>query len=94
MRKYELVCIVHPDLDEAAFNAIIEKVKGWIGETGGSVDKVEIWGRKRLASLIRKQRDGQYVLFNLTIPATATATLDQNLRFQEPIIRYMITAVD
>jgi small subunit ribosomal protein S6 len=93
MRKYELVCIVHPDLDEAAFNAIIEKVKGWIGETG-SVDKVEIWGRKRLASLIRKQRDGQYVLFNLTIPATATATLDQNLRFQEPIIRYMITAVD
>jgi small subunit ribosomal protein S6 len=94
MRKYELVCIVHPDLDEAAFNAIIEKVKGWIGETGGSVDKVEIWGRKRLASLIRKQREGQYVLFNLTIPATATATLDQNLRFQEPIIRYMITAVD
>jgi len=93
MRKYELVCIVHPDLDETAFNAIIEKVKGWIGETG-SVDKVEIWGRKRLASLIRKQRDGQYVLFNLTIPATATATLDQNLRFQEPIIRYMITAVD
>ena len=93
MRKYELVCIVHPDLDEAAFNAIIEKVKGWIGETG-SVDKVEIWGRKRLASLIRKQREGQYVLFNLTIPATATATLDQNLRFQEPIIRYMITAVD
>jgi small subunit ribosomal protein S6 len=93
MRKYELVCIVHPDLDEAAFNAIIEKVKGWIGETG-SVDKVEIWGRKRLASLIRKQREGQYVLFNLTIPATATATLDQNLRFQEPVIRYMITAVD
>jgi small subunit ribosomal protein S6 len=93
MRKYELVCIVHPDLDETAFNAIIEKVKGWIGETG-SVDKVEIWGRKRLASLIRKQREGQYVLFNLTIPATATTVLDQNLRFQEPIIRYMITAVD
>jgi small subunit ribosomal protein S6 len=94
MRKYELVCIVHPDLDETAFNAIIEKVKGWIGETGGSVDKVEIWGRKRLASLIRKQREGQYVLFNLTIPATAATVLDQNLRFQEPIIRYMITAVD
>ncbi|KAF0106282.1 MAG: small subunit ribosomal protein S6 [Anaerolineaceae bacterium] len=94
MRKYELVCIIHPDLDEAGFNGIIEKVKGWVGETGGSVDKVEIWGRKRLASIIRKQREGQYVLFNLTMPAAATATLDQNLRFQEPVIRYMITAVE
>ena len=90
----ELVCIVHPDLDENAFNAIIEKVKGWITETTGSVDKVEIWGRKRLASIIRKQREGQYVLFNVTMPAAGTTTLDQNLRFQEPIIRYMITAVD
>jgi small subunit ribosomal protein S6 len=94
MRKYELVCIIHPDLDEAGFNGIIEKVKGWVGETGGSVDKVEIWGRKRLASIIRKQREGQYVLFNLSMPATAAATLDQNLRFQEPVIRYMITAVE
>ena len=94
MRKYELVCIVHPELDEAGFNGIIEKVKGWIAEFGGTVDKVDIWGRKRLAYLVRKQREGQYVLFNVTLPATATATLDQNLRFQEPVIRYMITAVE
>jgi small subunit ribosomal protein S6 len=94
MRKYELVCIVHPDLDEAGFNGIIEKVKGWIAESGGTVDKVDVWGRKRLAYLVRKQREGQYVLFNVTLPATATATLDQNLRFQEPVIRYMITAVE
>ena len=94
MRKYELVCIVHPDLDENAFNGVIEKVKGWIAESGGSVDKVDVWGRKRLAYLIRKQREGQYVLFNVSLPPTATAPLDQNLRYQEPVIRYMITAVD
>lgn len=94
MRKYELVCIVHPDLDENGFNSIIEKVKGWIAETGGTVDKVDVWGRKRLAYLIRKQREGQYVLFNITLPPTATTPLDQNLRYQEPVIRYMITAVD
>ena len=94
MRKYELVCIVHPELDETAFNGLIEKVKGWIIESSGTVDKVDVWGRKRLAYLIRKQREGQYVLFNVTLPATATATLDQNLRFQEPVIRYMITAVE
>jgi small subunit ribosomal protein S6 len=94
MRKYELVCIIHPDLDEAAFNGILEKVKGWVGEAGGSVDKVDVWGRKRLAYAIKKQREGQYVLFNVSMPTTGTTALDQNLRFLEPVIRYMITVVD
>ena len=94
MRKYELVCIVHPDLDETAFNGVIEKVKGWITDAKGSVDKVDVWGRRRLAYLIKKQREGQYVLFNVTMPAEATASIDQNLRFLEPILRYMITAVE
>jgi small subunit ribosomal protein S6 len=94
MRKYELVCIVHPDLDETAFSGIVEKVKGWVVETSGSVDKVETWGRKRLAYTIKKQREGQYVLFNLGLESTATAVLEKNLRFLEPVIRYMLIAVD
>lgn len=94
MRKYELVCIVHPDSDETAFNGVTEKVKEWVAESGGNVDKVEVWGRKRLAYLIKKQREGQYVLFNLTLPAPGTTALDQNLRFLEPVIRYMLTVVD
>jgi small subunit ribosomal protein S6 len=94
MRKYELVCIVHPDLDETAFNGIVEKVKGWVVETSGNVDKVEIWGRKRLAYIIKKQREGQYVLFNLGLEPAATTILEKNLRFLEPIIRYMLIAVD
>ncbi len=94
MRKYELVCVVHPDQDEAALNGIIEKIKGWISEAGGSVDKVDLWGRKRLAYAIRKQQEGQYVLFNITLPPTAAAALDQNLRFLEAVIRHMLTVVD
>jgi len=94
MRKYELVCIVHPDLDEAAFNGVLEKVKGWIAEAGGSIDKMDVWGRKRLAYMIKKQREGQYVLFNVSMPTSGTTALDQNLRFLEPVIRYMITVVE
>ncbi|HTX93014.1 MAG TPA: 30S ribosomal protein S6 [Anaerolineales bacterium] len=94
MRKYELVCIVHPDLDETALNGVVEKVKGWVVETSGSVDKVDLWGRRRLAYNIKKQREGQYVLFNVSLEPTATTTLDQNLRFLEPVIRYMLTVVD
>ncbi len=94
MRKYELVCIVHPDLDETAFSGIVEKIKGWVVETSGTVDKVEVWGRKRLAYTIKKQREGQYVLFNLGLEPAATAVLEKNLRFLEPVIRYMLIVVD
>ncbi|MBN2386184.1 MAG: 30S ribosomal protein S6 [Anaerolineales bacterium] len=94
MRKYELVCVIHTDQDEAAFNGIIDKVKSWVSDAGGNVDKVDVWGRKRMSYAIRKQREGQYVLFNITMPPTATSVLDQNLRFLEPVIRYMITVVD
>jgi small subunit ribosomal protein S6 len=94
MRKYELVCIVHPETDEAGFNGVIDKVKGWVSEAEGKVDKVDVWGRKRLAYVIKKQNEGQYVLFNLSLPATATSVLDQNLRFLEPVLRYMLTGVE
>jgi small subunit ribosomal protein S6 len=94
MHKYELVCIIHPDLDETAFNGALDKVKGWISDAGGTVDKLDVWGRKRLAYTVRKQREGQYVLLNVSLPPSATAGLDQNLRFLEPVIRYMITSVE
>jgi small subunit ribosomal protein S6 len=93
MRKYELVCIIHPDLDETAFKGVIEKVAGWISEAGGTVDQTDIWGRRRMAYQIRKQREGQYVLFSATMPAAATAELERNLRFQESVLRSMITLV-
>lgn len=93
MRKYELVCIIQPDLDETAFNGILDRVKGYIADAGGSVDKVDVWGRKRLAYLIRKQREGQYVLMNLSLPSKTTADLERNLRFIEPVMRHMLVVV-
>jgi small subunit ribosomal protein S6 len=94
MRHYELVCIVHPDLDETALNNATEKVKGWVLDAGGHVDKVETWGRKRLAYTIRKQNEGQYVLFNISLDPATTPTLEHNLQFMEPVIRFMVTLVN
>ncbi len=93
MHKYELVCILQPDLDENAFNGVIDRVKGWVSESGGNVDKVDIWGKRRLAYQIRKQRDGQYVLLNVSLPPKATAELERNLRYLEPVIRHMLASV-
>ncbi len=93
MRKYELVCILQPDLDENAFNGVMDRVKGWIGEAGGSVDKVDVWGKRRMAYSIRKQRDGHYVLLNVSLPPKATADLERNLRYLEPVMRHMLASV-
>lgn len=93
MRKYELMCILQPDLDETAFNGVLDKVKGWISDSGGSVDKAEVWGRRKLASLIKKHREGQYVLLNVTMNPASTSDLERNLRFQESVMRHMLSVV-
>jgi small subunit ribosomal protein S6 len=90
MRDYELVLIVHPDLDEAAVNETLDKVKGWINEADGQVVKTDLWGKRRLAYPVRKQHEGQYVLIELKAKPTFTAPLERNLRFLEPVLRFSL----
>ncbi len=94
MRNYELTCILHPDLDEAAFNDALEKIKGWISDAEGSVEKVDNWGRRKMAYMIRKQLEGQYVLLHVNMPPKATAELERKLRFLEPVMRHMLILVN
>ena len=94
MRKYELVCIVQPELDETAFKGVVDRVSGWISEAGGSVDKVDIWGRRRMAYQIRKQREGQYVFVQAEMAPSYGTEFDRNMRFLEPVLRFSVVAVD
>ena len=93
MRDYEVICIIQPDLEETAFNEVVEKVRGWISESGGEIAKVDIWGRRKLAYSIRKQREGQYVLLRTKMAPTFISQLERNLRFLEPVMRFAITQV-
>jgi len=93
MRNYELICIFQPEMEEAAFNAALEKIQGWVGEAGGSVDKTENWGRRKLAYAIRKQSEGLYVLLNITLEPKSTGELERNIRFLEPVLRHMLTVM-
>ena len=93
MRNYELVCIIQADLDEKVFNETLERVQGWVTESGGSVDKTEDWGRRKLAYMIHKQTDGHYVLMNISLDPKSAGDLERNLRFLEPVTRHMLTAV-
>ncbi|MHB0923255.1 MAG: 30S ribosomal protein S6 [Bellilinea sp.] len=94
MRDYELVFIIQPDLDEAGVKGIVEKVQGWITEAGGTVAKIDNWGKRRLAYQINKRREGQYVLFEMQIPPTFSSELERNLRFLEPVMRFSIILRD
>jgi len=93
MRKYELVCILHPDLEESVSKETLERVQGWITEPGGTVDNTDDWGRRKLSYLIHKQSEGHYVLMNITIDPKAASELERNIRFLEPVMRHMLTAV-
>ncbi len=92
MRTYEIVFIVNPDLDETALNGLIDRVKGWITTVGGTIAKVDLWGKRRMTYAIRKQREGQYVLVRADFDPSFTAELERNLRFLEPVLRFLITA--
>jgi small subunit ribosomal protein S6 len=94
MREYELIFIVHPDLDETATNEVAERVKSWITEAGGTVNKVDPWGKRKLAYPIRKQNDGQYFFLQVEMAPTFIAEMERNLRFLEPVMRFLITAVE
>ena len=90
MHSYEVVFIVHPDLDETALKGVIERVQGWITDAGGTITKVDQWGKRRMAYSIRKQREGQYFFIEAQFAPTFSAELERNLRFLEPVLRFSI----
>ncbi len=92
MREYELMFILHPDLDETAMNDAIKRISGWITEDGGVISKTDIWGKRELAYPIRKQKQGQYVLLHAQMAPTFGTVLERNLGFLEPVMRYIIVA--
>jgi len=92
MREYELVLIIHPDLDETAFNEIVERIAGWIKNDGGEINKIDVWGRRQLAYPIRKLNEGQYVLLHVKMNAQFGKTIERDLRYMESILRYMLIA--
>jgi small subunit ribosomal protein S6 len=94
MRDYEVAFIAHPEMDETSFAALVEKVQGWISAAGGQIVNMDIWGRRRMAYPIRKQREGQYVFIQTKLAPGATAEIERNLRLTEQVMRFMVIRTD
>jgi small subunit ribosomal protein S6 len=94
VRSYELIFIVHPELDEDDLTAVLERVTGLIERNSGKVSRVEPWGLRRLAYPIEKQWEGQYVLMELELEPQGMAGLERDLGLVEPLMRHLIARVE
>lgn len=89
MRKYEVIFIVKP-LEEEPTNAVIEKFEKLITDNGGSIDKVDRWGKKRLAYEIKDSLDGYYCLFYITAAPAVINEVDRVMKITDEILKHMI----
>jgi small subunit ribosomal protein S6 len=91
MRHYEIVFMVHPDQSEQV-PAMIDRYKAIVEGDGGTVHRLEDWGRRQLAYPINKIHKAHYVLMNVECSAEALAELESAFRFNDAVIRNMVLA--
>lgn len=91
MRSYELIVLLHPDL-EIDVDTPVAAIEKLITDAGGKIVKRDNWGKKRLAYAIRKQDFAVYIYFKLQLPTSAVAELERNLGITEEVIRHLLVS--
>ena len=87
MRDYEMMIIIDPTVDERNLGTFVDKLLQVVPNEGGSVEKVDIWGKRRLAYDINKRSEGIYVVVNMKATPTTAQELDRQLGLNEVILR-------
>jgi small subunit ribosomal protein S6 len=87
MHQYELMVILDPSVEEKTVEPSLEKFLKVITAASGTVEKLEIWGRRRLAYEIKKKSEGIYAVINMTAPSDAVIELDRQLKLSEAVMR-------
>lgn len=85
--QYELMVILNPEIDERMVPAALDKFLKVITADGGSIDNVDIWGKRRLAYEIQKKNEGVYAVVAFTATSAATQELDRQLKLSEQVMR-------
>ncbi len=94
MNKYELMYIIDTSLEEAPRKELIEKVSGQIAENGGEVEKVDEWGKRRLAYAIDYKTEGYYVLVNFSAKPEVPQEIERLLQINEQVLRYLVIRLE
>jgi small subunit ribosomal protein S6 len=85
--QYELMVILDPEIDERTVAPSLDKFLNVIRNDGGTIDSVDIWGRRRLAYEINKKTEGIYAVVQLTAEPASTVELDRQLKLSEAVMR-------
>lgn len=85
--QYEMMVILDPEIDERTVAPSLDKFLGVIRNDGGTIENVDIWGRRRLAYEIQKKSEGIYAVVNFTATSEATLELDRQLKLSEAVLR-------
>ena len=93
MRKYELIYIVKPQ-EEEAIEALVAKFDGIITDNGGTIEKTDRWGKRRLAYPIQDLTEGYYVLQHLVAEPAVINELDRIMKITDDPLRHMIVVVE
>ena len=94
MKNYELAVVYNPNLDEEALAAEKASVNALIERFGGTVEKIDDWGKRRLAYEIQKLNEGVYNFITFSAETTAPAEIESRMRIKENVLRYLIIAED
>jgi small subunit ribosomal protein S6 len=93
-RTYEILFIANPTLGETEVDALTEQVQGFVEKDGGRIEKVEKWGKKRLAYEVRGHREGYYVLLVTESQGPLVKEVERRLKVTDGVIRFLTVRVD
>ena len=94
MRRYELMLLLRPDLEDDKLQSAVEKVTRAIVNGGGSLSKVSPWGKRRLAYDIGHFREASYFLIHFDIQPDAVREIERGMLISEEILRHLVTVLD
>lgn len=90
MRAYEIMVIARPELDDAALQALSEKITGLITDNGGVVESTDAWKKQRLAYEIKDLREGYYSVINFKGEPRTADELSRVLKITDEVVRFLI----
>ena len=94
MRRYELMLLLRPDLEDDKLQSAVEKVTRAIVNDGGSLSKVSPWGKRRLAYEIGHFREASYFLIHFDIAPAAVREIERGMLLSEEILRHLVTVIE
>lgn len=91
MRAYELMVLIDPEVDDRTVDPTLEKYLEVVRSNGGTIDKVDIWGRRKMSYEIQKKAEAIYIVVNYTADPATSSELERLLKINELILRHKVT---